>query len=148
MTITADGPHAAFKPTQAADRQSNARSRGVRLSRHLQELLLHRRRPQRIAIHQVNQGAGVEKGDHQSRCSLSSASMAPRLLPAAAGGRSSNHSRQEGPAVTGWLRMSRYIGPARKAPSTTAMPRRLSSADRSTLRGCSPVTPVTVATPV
>lgn len=69
-------------------------------------------------------GAGIQQGDHQLRCSCRSASMASCLLAAGTAGNSSNHSRQE--------------GLARKASSTAAIPRRLSSAERSTLSAGSP----------
>ena len=63
------------------------------------EHLLNSAAPNRVAIHQINQGAGIEKGDHQWRSAANSASMAALLRWFGAGGKLSSQGKVAGTAA-------------------------------------------------
>jgi hypothetical protein len=88
-------PHPAFQNTEPADCN---RQRWIGFGKFL-ECLLYSAAPSRVTLHQVDQGTGIEKGDHQSRSAASSASIAALLRGRGAGGKLSSQCKLDGAAA-------------------------------------------------
>ena len=95
LISSAQRPNPAFQNAQPTDRNRQ----GWIVCRKPLEHLLNSAAPNRVAIHQINQSAGIEKGDHQSRSAANSASMAALLRWFGPGGKLSNQGKVAGSAA-------------------------------------------------
>ena len=95
LISSAQRPNPAFQNAQPTD----SNRQGWIFCRKPLKHLLNSAAPNRVAIHQINQSAGIEKGDHQSRSVANSASMAALLRWFGPGGKLSSQGKVAGSAA-------------------------------------------------
>ena len=95
LISSAQRPNPAVQNAQPTDRNGQ----GWIICRKPLKHLLNSAAPNRVAIHQINQGAGIEKGDHQCRSAANSASIAALLRWFGAGGKLSSQGKVAGSAA-------------------------------------------------
>jgi len=87
------------KPALQNAQPTDPNGQGWIICRKPLEHLLYSAAPRRVAFHQINESAGIEKGDHQSRAAANSASMASLLRWFGAGGKLSSQGKAAGSAA-------------------------------------------------